>query len=133
MANSPPYRTEKDLIAEALANLGVLGAGQTIAVEDYQTISEKLDSIFRMLAALEIVYVADSDNIPPEWFSPLADIVAGECASKFGVTADDYTRLVNRGLGGAGQVPVGAGAAVQTLKIMMRGKPTYEILRTESF
>lgn len=133
MANSPPYRTSNDLISETLANLGVLAAGQSIAPEDFETISEKLDSIFRMLGALEIVYVADSDNIPPEWFAPLADIVAGECASKFGVTADDYMRLVNRGLGGAGNVPIGAGAAVQSLKMMMRGRPTFEPLRTESF
>ena len=133
MANSPPFRTSNDLISEALANLGVLATGQSISVEDFQTVSEKLDSIFRKLGALEIVYVADSDNIPPEWFSDLADIVAGECATKFGVTADDYVKLVNRGLGGAGGVRVGAGTAAQSLKIMLRGRPTYEPLRTESF
>jgi hypothetical protein len=89
--------------------------------------------LLRKLAALEICYVPDEDNIQPEWFSDLADILAGESAVKFGVTNDDYVKLVNRGLGGAGGVPIGAGTAAMSLKIMQRGKPTYEILRTESF
>jgi hypothetical protein len=133
MTNSPPFRTSADLIAEVLANLGVLSAGQSPEVEDFQAVSSKLDATFRKLAALEICYVPDEDNIQPEWFSDLADILAGESAVKFGVTNDDYVKLVNRGLGGAGGVPIGAGTAAMSLKIMQRGKPTYEILRTESF
>jgi hypothetical protein len=129
MTNSPPFRTSADLIAEVLANLGVLAAGQSPEVEDFQAVSSKLDATFRKLAALEICYVADPDNIQPEWFSDLADIVAGECASKFGVTNDDYAKLVARGLGS----PIGTGTAAMSLKIQLRGKPTYEILRTESF
>jgi hypothetical protein len=133
MTNSPPFRTSADLIAAALSRLGVLASGQSIDVEDYQTVSDELDALLRKLAALEICYVPDEDNIQPEWFSDLADILAGESAVKFGVTNDDYVKLVNRGLGGAGGVPIGAGTAAMSLKIMQRGKPTYEILRTESF
>lgn len=128
-----PFRTYQDLISEALANLGVLSAGQSIDPEDFSYVNEKLDSIFRKLAALEICYVPDPSNIPGAWFSDLADIVAGECCTKFGVTSDDYVKLVNRGLGGAGNVPVGAGTAAQSLKIMTRGRPTGEPLVTESF
>ena len=129
MTNSPPFRTSADLIAEVLANLGVLAAGQSPEVEDFQAVSSKLDATFRKLAALEICYVADQDNIQPEWFSDLADIVAGECAAKFGMTNDDYAKLVTRGLGS----PIGTGTAAMSLKIQLRGKPTYEVLRTESF
>lgn len=133
MMSTSPYRTSRDLVNEALANLGVLAAGQPVDPEDYAYVNEKLDSILRKLAALEIVYVPDADNIPGAFFSDLADIVAGECATKFGSTPDDYVKLVNRGLGGAGGVPVGAGTAAQSLKIMNRGRPTGEVLRTESF
>lgn len=133
MASTSPYRTESDLIDEVLANLGVLAAGQAVDPEDFSYVQEKLISIFRKLAALEICFVPDSDNIPGEWFSDLADIVAGECCTKFGVTNDDFVKLVNKGLGGAGSVEIGAGAAAKSLKIMRRGRPTYEVLRTCSF
>lgn len=133
MATNSPYRTTADLITEVLANLGVLAAGQPIDPEDYNYVSEKLDSIFRKLAALEICYVSDSSNIPGAWFSDLADIVAGECATKFGSNPDHYAMLLGRGLGGVASVPVGAGAAAQSLKIMTRGRSTGEPLRTESF
>ena len=133
MAPTSPFRTQNDLIVEALANLGVLAAGQSIDPEDFSYVEEKLDSILRKLAALEICYVPDANNIPGAWFSDLADIVAGECATKFGSNPDHYAMLLSRGLGGVASVPVGAGAAAQSLKQMTRGKPTFEILRTESY
>ena len=124
---SGQYRTSIDLVTEALANLQVLAAGQPVDVEDFQYVNEKLDAIMRKLAALEIVYVADVNNIPGAWFADLADIVAGECVSKFGSTPEDSATLVQRGLG----VPPGTGAAAQSLKQMLRGRPTYETLQTE--
>lgn len=130
MSSTSPFRTSEDLITEVLANLGVLASGQPTDPEDFNYIQEKLDSILRELAALEIAYVPDSDNIPGEYFSAIADIVAGECATKFG--AINAGELIDKGIGGA-QRPVGAGAAAMKLKIMTRGKPTYETLRTESF
>lgn len=132
-----PYRNSADLINEALANLGVLSAGQPTDPEDYNYVSEKLDAIVRKLAGLEVVFVPDINNIPGAWFSDLADIVAGECASKFGATGQNLADLVNKGLGGAtgaaGPVRVGAGAAAMSLKQMMRGRPTGEVLRVEYF
>ena len=126
-----PFRTSSDLVLEALANMGVLAAGQTVAPEDFAYVNEKLDSIFRKLAALEIVYVADGSNIPGEWFSDLADIVAGECATKFG---GDVASLKAAGLGGPpSPVPICGGGAAQSLRMMLRGRPTGEPLRTESY
>lgn len=122
---SQPFRTSSDLILEALANLGVLAAGQTVAPEDFAYIETRLDAIFRKLGALEIVYVADPNNIPGEWFLDLAAIVAGECAAKFGAGPE----FIQLGLG----VPPGAGAAAQSLQVMMRGRPTGEPLRVTCF
>jgi hypothetical protein len=127
------YRNSTDLITEVLANLGVLAAGQPTDPEDFAYVSEKLDSIFRKLAALEIAYVPDPSNIPGAWFSDLADIIAGECATKFGATPDDYVKLVNKGLGGANGIDVGQGAAAKSLRAMMRGRPTGEIVVTDYF
>ena len=133
MSSTSPFRTQDDLILEALANLGVRAAGQAVDPEDFSYVEEKIDSIFRKLAALEIVYIPDANNIPGAYFSDLAAIVAGEVATKFGSNADHYGMLISRGLGGFGQTPVGAGAAAQSLKIMTRGRPTFEPLRTESY
>jgi hypothetical protein len=133
MATNSPYRSSADLITEALANLGVLAAGQPIDVEDFSFVSEKLDSIYRKIAGLEIIYVSDANNIPGAWFSDLADIVAGECASKFGLVGQEFMDKVNKGLGGAGSVPIGAGTAAMSLKIMTRGRPTYEVMRMQNF
>lgn len=128
-----PFRTSADLVLAALSKLGVVGAGQSVSPEDFEQISTNLDSIFRKLGALEIVYVADPNNIPGEWFSDLVLIVAGESADDFGATGQELDMFINRGLGGSGAIPVGAGAAAQSLKIQLRARPTGEPLRTESF
>lgn len=133
IAPTAPFRTTTDLVTEALANLGVLAAGQAIDPEDFNYVAEKLDSIARKLGGLEICYVPDLNNIPGAWFADLVDIVAGECASKFNLVGQDLADKINKGLGGAAGIPVGAGTAAMSLKIITRGRPTYEILRTESF
>ena len=129
MAINSPFRSSSDLVLEALKNLGVLAAGQPVDVEDFAYVNEKLDPIFRQIAGLEIIFVSDPANIPGAWFAPLADIVAGECATKFGLRGEEYLTLVNKGLGGAGNVEIGAGTAAKSLKIMSRGRPTYEVQR----
>lgn len=133
MATYNPYRTSSDLVLGALGKLGVFSPGQPVSPEDFATISNNLDSLFRKLGALEIVYVADPNNIPGEWFADLVLIVAGESADDFGAVGQELDTMINRGLGGSGAVPVGAGAAAQSLKVMLRGRPTGEPLRTESF
>jgi hypothetical protein len=133
VATYNPYRTSSDLVLGVLGKLGILSPGQSVSPEDFATISNNLDSLFRKLGALEIVYVADPNNIPGEWFMDLILIVTGEVAEDFGATDAELDRMINRGLGGSGAVPVGAGAAAQSLKVMLRGRPTGEPLRTESF
>jgi hypothetical protein len=123
------YRTQTDLVLETLANLGVLAAGQNPDVEDVQYVTEKLDAIFRMLAGLDICYIPDPNNIPGSYFSPLADIIAGDCATKFGSSPDDFAKLTQKGLG----VPPGSGAAAMALKQITRGRATFERLRVEYF
>jgi hypothetical protein len=133
MAINSPYRTSSDLVLQVLANAGVLAVGQNVDVEDFATVNNLLDAIFRKLAGLEIVFVADANNIPGAWFSDLADIVAGECGKALGIGGQEYIDLVNKGLGGLGQVDIGAGTAAKSLKIITRGRPTYETLRIMNF
>jgi hypothetical protein len=111
-------RSRSDLVTEALANLGALSASQPPATEDLQFIDEKLESIMDGLAAREVVYVPDLSAIPNQWFDSLAAIVADACKSKFGVGGDDVTMLLGN-----------AQKAEMDLKVMTRGKPTFEPLR----
>jgi hypothetical protein len=136
MAPAPPafFRAIPDLINEALANLGVLAAGQNVDPEDYNYVSTKLPSIFLKLQALEIIAISPMATAVPGYaFSDLADIVAGECCTKFGSNPDQYVMLVNRGLGGAQGIDVGFGAAAKSLRAMVRGMPTGEVLQVDYF
>jgi hypothetical protein len=133
MATGGQYRNSIDLINETLANLGVLVAGQVADVEDFNYVQEKMDAVFRKLNDLEICDIPDHDAIPGQWFSDLADILAGETCTKFGASGDQYVMLINKGLGGVQGVDVGQGAAAKSLRQMRRGRPTGEVLVTEYF
>jgi hypothetical protein len=135
MAIAGRFRTQADLVTEVLASLGVLAVGQPEDPDDVTYVLQRYDATLRELAALEIAYVADPNNVPAEWFSALADIMAGECAAKFGLAPDDIRSKKIAGLGlppPDGQGP-GSGAAAKALKQITRGRPTYERLRVEYF
>jgi hypothetical protein len=113
-------RTRGDLVLEALANLGVLQAGQTPADEDVSFVDVKVETVLADLMAREIVYVPDPDTIPQTIFGKLADILADSCKTKFGVSSEDATKL--------------EGARIQAeldLRVIMRGRPTYEVLAVD--
>ena len=129
MATNSPFRSSSDLVLQVLADLRIISVGEPVDPEDFSAVSNQLDSIFRKLAAIEIVFVADPNNIPGEWFKDLAKIVGGEMAGSFGYVGQEFIDKVNEGLGGQAGVEIGAGAAAKSLKIMQRAKPTYEPLR----
>jgi hypothetical protein len=129
MAIGGRFRNQADLVTATLARLGVLAPGQSVDPEDTAYVTAEIDSIFRMLNDLEIVSLPDPNNIPGQWFTSLADILAGECATKFGSSPDDYAKLKKQGLG----EPAGSGAAAMALKAMTRGRPTFETLRVHYF
>ena len=115
-------RTQADLVTKILENLGIVPAGQAAEVEDVSTVDANLPSLIRELAAREIVYVPDLTNIPDVWFLSLAKIGAYELRSEFGVTGEFEAAL-----------KVGNEEAIGNLKVMTRGRPTYEPLKTVSF
>lgn len=116
-------------MVQVLDDLRITSVGEPIDPEDFSKVNGQLDSIFRKLAGLEIVFVADPNNIPGAWFKDLSKIVAGEMCGSFGLVGQEFMDKVNEGLGGQGGVEIGAGAAAKSLKIMGRGKPTFEPLR----
>jgi hypothetical protein len=79
------FRTRDQLIDEALVNLFADGgAGQAPDAESQATVDRKVDGLFAELRAREICTVVNDQQIPPEWFNPLAELLANECATAFG-------------------------------------------------
>jgi hypothetical protein len=116
------YRTQADLLQEVLENLGVLATGQTPEIEDLARVKEKLPSIIALLGASEVVYIPDIENIPDEYFIPLSNCVAYQCKAKFGIVGDAAASLDND-----------YQLALLQFRVMLRGRPTGEVMRSESF
>lgn len=134
MPSTGPFRTQNDLITRVLDIVGVLSVGQPIDPEDYAKVANNLDTWARKLAADEIVTIPDVNAIPSVVFEDVAAIMAGLVAPSFGITGQDLADLVGNGLGGnpSGAQP-GSGTAAKSLKLMLRARPTYEVLRAEYF
>lgn len=120
-----PYRSSSDLVLQVLDDLRVTTVGEPVDPDDFSKVNTQLDSIFRKLAGLEIVFVADPNNIPGAWFKDLSKIIAGEVCGSFGYVGQELIDKVNEGLGGQGAVDIGAGAGAKSLKTMLRGRPTF--------
>jgi len=81
----PDFKTRDALVAEALTELFADGgAGQSPDAEDRDAVDRKVDGLIEELSARGIVTVANDEQIPPEWFGPLAELLANECAPRFG-------------------------------------------------
>lgn len=115
-------QTRADLVVKILEKLGVVPEGQAPEIEDAARVDRNLPALQQQLAAEEILYVGDLDAIPTQWFLALAKVCAYELRNEFGVTGEFEVTLKN-----------GYDEGVRQLKVMNRGRPTYEPLRTVSF
>ncbi len=113
------YRTFDDLVQKTLDKLGVVAAGQQPSPEETAKIADNLPTIFAELAAREIVYVTDENSIPAAWFMPIASIAAYELREEFGIVGDE-----------AAELEKAATVGEMRLKAILRGRPTYEPLKT---
>lgn len=81
-------KTRNDLITQALVNLKVIGSGQDPDADDSSTVDGKVDGLLGELESRGIVSVPDSNAIPVEFFNPLSELLANECAPAFGMAKD---------------------------------------------
>ena len=128
------YLNVTQLVNEVLSRLGILSEGQATDPGDFSYVQQMVEPTLAMLNSLEVVPVADQNNIPEDWYEHLANILAGSCAAHFNSSMEDHVRLVSLGLGGPpSQVPFLAGTAVMALKQMQRLRATYEMARAIYF
>jgi hypothetical protein len=116
------YYTQADLVTKILDNLGVVPTGNTPQLEDVNRVINLLPAIVASVAGREILYIPDLNNVEDKYFLPFASIAAFMCTKEFGTTGDDLANLTQDNQN-----------SILQLKVMTRGRPTYEILRTQNF
>lgn len=82
------FKTRRQLCDQAVGNLGVLATGQTPEPEDIDKIDGFIDPMLATLAAREIIYIAEPEEIELAVFLPLADCLANAAAVGFGLGGD---------------------------------------------
>lgn len=115
-------KTRRDLVLRTLDVLGISAVGQTPAAEDVASVDGQVGPTFATLAGLEIAYVADADEIPSEWFNPLADILAFATCTEFGIGDAEKAELAAKDA-----------QARRDLRFMNRGRPTGQRMVAEYF
>ncbi len=117
-------RTRRDLVTEALINLGVLAAGQQPDAEDFEAVDGKVEAL---IARLEMQEILDLDNtvdeIPSEFFAPLAVLLADDSALAFGLP----------GVPPSQSNPQPVQTAIDKIRLITYARPTYTPLKTEYF
>ena len=115
-------RTRVDLVDRTAKLLGVIGAGQTLAAEDRQSIDDEIDGMMATLETESIYRVGDDDQIDDAAFYWLACVLAVTCAPDFGFSEE--------GLAKKGVTRAGAESRLRKLSAV---KPTGSVQRAEYF
>jgi hypothetical protein len=109
----PGTKTLTELKTEALGILVGLDPSQSPDVEDLDTIGKYVDPLLAQLAVDEIVYITDSNEIPNEYFLPLARLLANVSGPRFGSPMNEDAKRIDE----------------QALRRLTTGKPTYEPMK----
>ncbi len=106
-------KTLAELKVEAFGILTGMDPSQTPEVEDIDTIGQYVDPLFAQLAADQICLVQDQEEIPLEYFMPLARLLANVAGPRFGQAMNAEARIADE----------------NALRRLTGNKPTYETLR----
>ena len=82
-------KTRAQLIERAGVNLGLVQPGEALSSEDYDTLDDLLDPIIAQLAADNIIYINNPDEIELMFFLPLASVLANYAGPSFGSPIND--------------------------------------------
>jgi hypothetical protein len=87
-------KTRIELVNRALSELGVVGAGQTAAAEDFEVIDQAVPPVMGDLATRDIWVWGDPDAYDDDAFDHLAVLLANARARAFGAPPDEQKRLL---------------------------------------
>lgn len=110
-------KTLTDLKTEALGILVGLDPSQSPEAEDLATIDQYVDPLIAQLALDEIVDITDTDEIPVEYFLPLARLLANVAGPRFGSPMNPQARMDDE----------------RALRKMTSSRPTFETQAVDYF
>jgi len=87
-------KSREQLVARALAELGVVGAGQAGNAEDTASVDSEVIPVLDDLAGRNIFHHGDPDQIPDDAFVHLSVVLAQSTARQFGLEPDENRRLL---------------------------------------
>ncbi|MCX7319249.1 MAG: hypothetical protein NT113_07050 [Hyphomicrobiales bacterium] len=111
------FKTRQELIYRALKNIGIIEAGEAPSSEDYATVDDLLDPLVAQLAADDIFYVHDTDEIQPEVYLPLSRILGNICGPDFGSPINEEAKLSDE----------------LVLRRLNASRPTFEAMKVDYF
>ena len=80
-----------DVVTRALQMLGVIGAGQPVPAEDYETVLKSLKGAVAWLnerRVVDLVSYVEANEIPAQYYDPLGMITAYKAAPSYGLGGD---------------------------------------------
>lgn len=111
------FKTLAELKAEAFGILTGLDPSQVADAEEVDSIGVYVGPLLAQLAADEIVYITDEDEIPNEYFLPITRLLANVAGPRFGSPMNADAKMMDEA----------------TLRRLTASKPTYEPMKVEYF
>ena len=110
-------KTLTDLKSEAFGILTGNDPFQAPATEELETIGTYVEPLVEQLSADGIVTIPDTDEIPDEYFLPLARLLANVAGPRFGSAMNADAKEMDE----------------RALRRISASRPTFETLRAEYF
>lgn len=110
-------KTRAQLIERAGAAIGVKEPGEALSTEDYNTLDNLVDPLIGQLAADGVIYIQDDNEIPVEYFIPLANLLGNMAGPDFGSPINEEAKQRDE----------------RTLRRLASTKPTYAPMKMQPF
>lgn len=89
------FKTRAQLRERAGKNLAIIEPGEALSAEDAETFDGLIDPLVAQLAADEIVFIANTEEIELEYFLPLARLLANVAGPDFGSPINEPAKLAD--------------------------------------
>jgi len=110
-------KTRDQLIHRALKNIGIIEAGESPAAEDYASVDDLVDPLIATLAADEVYYLGDTDEIPLDVYLPLSRLLGNAAGPDFGYPFNEDAKRMDEAI----------------LRRLSSTEPTLETLKVKSY
>ena len=111
------FKTRAQLIERAGIDLGLVQPGEALSSDDYNTLDSLVDPLVDQLAADNVIYIDDRNEIDTQVFMALASLLANYAGPSFGSPINDQALSRDQGM----------------LRRIASTRPTFAPLQTDYF